>query len=193
RAHHSATHLLHEALRQTLGTHVTQKGSLVAEDRLRFDFSHQKPMTDAEIATVEKLVNDRIRLNADVAVHLTTPEEAIKAGAMALFGEKYGEEVRVVSMGGLDAQKGANRSFSTALCGGTHVSRTGDLGLVKITGESGLAAGVRRIEAVAGEAALDYVNAREKLLADAAAALKSAPQELGNRIAGLLEERKKLE
>jgi alanyl-tRNA synthetase len=193
RAHHSATHLLHEALRQTLGDHVTQKGSLVAEDRLRFDFSHQKPMTETEIATVEKLVNDRIRLNADVAVHLTTPEEAIKAGAMALFGEKYGDEVRVVSMGGADVNKGANRSFSTELCGGTHVSRTGDIGFLKIIGETGLAAGVRRIEAVAGEAALDYVNVREKLLADAAATLKSAPQDLGSRIAGLLEERKRLE
>ncbi len=191
RAHHSATHLLHEALRQTLGTHVTQKGSLVAEDRLRFDFSHQKPMTDAEIATVEKLVNDRIRMNSDVAVHLTTPEEAIKAGAMALFGEKYGDEVRVVTMGGPDAMKNGN--FSVELCGGTHVSRTGDIGFVKIISESGLAAGVRRIEAVAGEAALDYVNEREKLLADAAAVLKAAPQDLGQRISGLIEERKRLE
>ncbi|WP_288902069.1 alanine--tRNA ligase [uncultured Sneathiella sp.] len=193
RAHHSATHLLHEALRQTLGDHVTQKGSLVAEDRLRFDFAHQKPMSDAELAEVEKAVNDRIRVNADVAVHLTTPEEAIKAGAMALFGEKYGDEVRVVSMGGLDESKGAGRNFSTELCGGTHVARTGDIGFLKIIGEGGLAAGIRRIEAVAGEAALDYVNDREKILADAAATLKIAPHELGNRIQNLLEERKKLE
>ncbi|MCF8468781.1 MAG: alanine--tRNA ligase, partial [Sneathiella sp.] len=167
RAHHSATHLLHEALRQTLGDHVTQKGSLVAEDRLRFDFSHQKPMTEAELYTVEKMVNDRIRINADVAVHLTTPEEAIKAGAMALFGEKYGDEVRVVSMGGPDEIKGAGREYSTELCGGTHVARTGDIGFLKIVSEGGLAAGVRRIEAVAGEAALDYVNDREKILTEA--------------------------
>ncbi|MFC4273312.1 alanine--tRNA ligase [Sneathiella chungangensis] len=193
RAHHSATHLLHEALRQTLGPHVTQKGSLVAEDRLRFDFSHQKPVTEAELAEIERAVNDRIRLNADVEVQLSTPEEAIKAGAMALFGEKYGDEVRVVSMGGPDAHKGAGRNYSTELCGGTHVGRTGDIGFLKIVSEGGLAAGVRRIEAVAGEAALDYVNAREKLLSEAAATLKIAPQELGNRLHGLLEERKKLE
>ena len=193
RAHHSATHLLHEALRQTLGDHVTQKGSLVAEDRLRFDFAHQKPMTDAEIAEVEKMVNDRIRVNADVDIQLSTPEEAIKAGAMALFGEKYGDEVRVVSMGGLDETKGAGRDYSTELCGGTHVARTGDIGFLKIVSESGLAAGVRRIEAVAGEAALDYVNERERILADAATTLKIAPQDLGNRIKSLLEDRKKLE
>ncbi|WP_340149629.1 alanine--tRNA ligase [uncultured Sneathiella sp.] len=193
RAHHSATHLLHEALRQTLGDHVTQKGSLVAEDRLRFDFSHQKPMSEPELAAVERMVNDRIRINADVAVHLTTPEAAIEAGAMALFGEKYGDEVRVVSMGGLDEGKGAGRDYSTELCGGTHVARTGDIGFLKIVSEGGLAAGIRRIEAVAGEAALDYVNAREKLLAEAASSLKIAPSELGARIQGLLEERKKLE
>ncbi|MZR31799.1 alanine--tRNA ligase [Sneathiella litorea] len=193
RAHHSATHLLHEALRQTLGDHVTQKGSLVAEDRLRFDFAHQKPMSDAELAEVEKSVNDRIRLNADVDVHLTTPEEAIKAGAMALFGEKYGDEVRVVSMGGLDENKGAGKNYSTELCGGTHVGRTGDIGFLKVISEGGLAAGVRRIEAVAGEAALDYINDRERILAEAAATLKISPNELGNRIQGLLEERKKLE
>ncbi|TNE38598.1 MAG: alanine--tRNA ligase [Alphaproteobacteria bacterium] len=193
RAHHSATHLLHEALRQKLGDHVTQKGSLVAEDRLRFDFSHQKAMSEEEIRAVEKAVNDRIRINADVSVHLTTPEEAIKAGAMALFGEKYGEEVRVVSMGGLDAAKGANRNYSTELCGGTHVARTGDIGFLKIISEGGLAAGVRRIEAVAGASALNYVNEREKMLHDAASVLKTAPQELGARIQHLLDERKKLE
>ena len=193
RAHHSATHLLHEALRQTLGDHVTQKGSLVAEDRLRFDFSHQKPMTAVEIAEVEKMVNDRIRVNADVDVQLSTPEEAIKAGAMALFGEKYGDEVRVVSMGGPDEQKGPGRNYSTELCGGTHVARTGDIGFLKVISEGGLAAGVRRVEAVAGEAALDYVNERERILADAAATLKIAPHDLGTRIHSLLEERKKLE
>jgi len=193
RVHHSATHLLHEALRQRLGNHVTQKGSLVAEDRLRFDFSHQSGMTDEDIRIVEKQVNDRIRNNADVAVHLTTPEEAVKAGAMALFGEKYGEEVRVVSMGGLDESKGGDRDFSTELCGGTHVTRAGDIGFLKIVSEGGLAAGVRRIEAVAGDAALDFVNEREKMLSDAAASLKSAPAELPKRIAGLLEERKRLD
>jgi len=193
RAHHSATHLLHEALRQRLGDHVTQKGSLVAEDRLRFDFAHQKPMSDEEIRQVENDVNDRIRLNAPVAVHLTTPEDAIKAGAMALFGEKYGDEVRVVSMGGLDMDKGEGRDYSTELCGGTHVSRTGDIGFLKITSEAGLAAGVRRIEAVVGQAALDYVNDREQMLFKAASSLKISPAELSTRITGLLDERKRLE
>ncbi|MCG8491455.1 MAG: alanine--tRNA ligase [Sneathiellales bacterium] len=193
RAHHSATHLLHEALRQRLGDHVTQKGSLVAEDRLRFDIAHPKPVTGEELKQVEKDVNDHIRVNADVEVHLTTPDEAIKAGAMALFGEKYGDEVRVVSMGGLDVNKGAGRHYSTELCGGTHVRRTGDIGFVKIVSEGGLAAGVRRIEAVAGAAALDYVNEREQILSDAAGALKSAPSELSVRIGGLLDERKRLE
>lgn len=193
RAHHSATHLLHEALRQSLGDHVTQKGSLVAEDRLRFDFAHQKPMSDAEIRQVEKDVNDRIRLNAPIAVHLTTPKDAIKAGAMALFGEKYGDEVRVVSMGGPDKDKGEGRDYSTELCGGTHVSRTGDIGFLKITGENGLAAGVRRIEAVVGQAALDYVNDREQMLFKAASSLKISPAELPTRITGLLEERKRLD
>ncbi|MFB9356360.1 alanine--tRNA ligase [Sneathiella chinensis] len=193
RAHHSATHLLHEALRQRLGDHVTQKGSLVAEDRLRFDIAHPKAISEEELRQVEKDVNDRIRLNADVAVHLTTPEEAIKAGAMALFGEKYGDEVRVVSMGGEDAGKGAGRTYSTELCGGTHVARTGDIGFLKIVSEGGLAAGVRRIEAVAGAAALEYVNERERLLSEAAGTLKVAPGELVSRVNGLLEDRKKLE
>ncbi|MEH6527144.1 MAG: alanine--tRNA ligase [Sneathiella sp.] len=193
RAHHSATHLLHEALRQRLGDHVTQKGSLVADDRLRFDFAHQKPMSNEEIRQVENDVNDRIRLNAPVAVHLTTPEDAIKAGAMALFGEKYGDEVRVVSMGGLDTSKDKGRDYSTELCGGTHVSRTGDIGFLKITGEAGLASGVRRIEAVVGQAALNYVNDREQMLFNAASSLKSSPAELTTRITGLLDERKRLE
>ncbi len=193
KAHHSATHLLHEALRQRLGDHVTQKGSLVAEDRLRFDIAHTKPISDEELRLVEKDVNDHIRVNAEVEIHLTTPEEAIKAGAMALFGEKYGDEVRVISMGGPAPEKGAGRSYSTELCGGTHVSRTGDIGFVKIVSESGLAAGVRRIEAVAGAAALDYINEREQLLVDAASTLKSSPGELTARVSGLLEERKRLE
>jgi len=192
-AHHSATHLLHEALRRRLGDHVTQKGSLVAEDRLRFDVAHPKPITPEDIRWVEKDVNDRIRLNAAVDVHLTTPEDAIKAGAMALFGEKYGDEVRVVSMGGADEDKGQDMSYSTELCGGTHVKRTGDIGFVKVVSEGGLAAGVRRIEAVAGAAALDYVTEREQMLSDAANVLKSTPAELSLRINGLMDERKKLE
>ncbi|MBO6824664.1 MAG: alanine--tRNA ligase [Sneathiella sp.] len=193
RAHHSATHLLHEALRQRLGDHVTQKGSLVAEDRLRFDISHPKAISTEELRQIEKDVNDRIRLNAEVGVKLTTPEDAIKGGAMALFGEKYGDEVRVVSMGGDDINKGAGKTYSVELCGGTHVGRTGDIGMLKIISEGGLAAGVRRIEAVAGEAALDYVNGQEALLQGAAGALKVAPNELTTRISALLDERKRLE
>jgi len=193
KAHHSATHLLHESLRQLLGDHVMQKGSLVAEDRLRFDIAHPKPITAEELRQAERDVNDRIRINAPVNIHLTTPKQAIEAGAMALFGEKYGDEVRVVSMGGPDEGKGAGRAYSTELCGGTHVSRTGDIGFVKIISESGLAAGVRRIEAVAGAAALEYVTAREQILTDAAQTLKTSPAELVPRVSGLLEERKKLE
>ena len=158
RANHSATHLLHEALRRRLGTHVTQKGSLVAPDRLRFDFSHPKPLSPEDIRAVEAEVNARIRHNADVATRLMTPDDAVKAGALALFGEKYGDEVRVVSMGGADDDK----HFSTELCGGTHVRRTGDIGLFKIVGEGAVAAGVRRIEALTGKGAFDYVVEREK-------------------------------
>ncbi|MFQ5776247.1 MAG: alanine--tRNA ligase, partial [Kiloniellaceae bacterium] len=192
RAHHSATHLMHEALRRRLGEHVTQKGSLVAPDRLRFDFSHPKALTDDDIHTIEAEVNERIRINAPVATRFMTPDEAIEAGALALFGEKYGEEVRVVSMGGEDPTRGG-RPFSTELCGGTHVRRTGDIGFFKIVGESALAAGVRRIEAVAGAAALDYVEQQEKVLGAASAALKVAPAQLAERVASLLDERKRLE
>ena len=193
RAHHSATHLLHEALRQRLGDHVTQKGSLVAPDRLRFDISHPKPMTAEDIRAVEETVNQRIRENAAVTTRFMTQDEAIESGALALFGEKYGEEVRVVSMGGGDARKGADKQFSTELCGGTHVKRTGDIGLLKILGESALAAGVRRIEAVAGAAALATFARVEAQLGQAAARLKVAPQDLASRIDGLLEDRKRLE
>jgi alanyl-tRNA synthetase len=192
RAHHSATHLLHEALRRRLGAHVTQKGSLVAPDRLRFDVSHPKPLTDEDIRAVEAEVNERIRLNAPVETHFMTPDEAIEAGALALFGEKYGDEVRVVSMGGEDTVRDGG-AFSTELCGGTHVRRTGDIGFLKIVGESALAAGVRRIEALAGAAALDHVARQEALLAQAAAAIKASPSQLPDRIAGLLEERRRLE
>ena len=202
RVHHSATHLLHEALRRRLGAHVTQKGSLVAPDRLRFDFSHPKPMTPADIEAVEAEVNARIRINAPVATHFMTPEEAVEAGALALFGEKYGDEVRVVSMGGTDPGDGPGQDsggqdsgsqYSTELCGGTHVRRSGDIGMFKIVGESALAAGVRRIEALAGAAALDHVRRQEELLGAAAAALKAAPADLPLRVAGLLDDRKRLQ
>ena len=193
RAHHSATHLLHEALRQRLGDHVTQKGSLVAPDRLRFDISHPKPLELEDIRSVETMVNQRIRTNAEVVTRFMTPDEAIAAGALALFGEKYGDEVRVVSMGGEDATKGEGRAFSTELCGGTHVVRTGDIGFFKVTGETALAAGVRRVEAVAGAAALDYVETQERLLGQAASALKVAAPDLPERVSSLIEERRRLE
>ncbi|MCH8810100.1 MAG: alanine--tRNA ligase, partial [Proteobacteria bacterium] len=192
RAHHSATHLMHEALRRRLGAHVTQKGSLVAPDRLRFDYSHPKALGAEDLHAVEAEVNARIRANAPVETHFMTPEEAIEAGALALFGEKYGEEVRVVSMGGADASHGG-QAFSTELCGGTHVRRAGDIGFFKIVGEGALAAGVRRIEAVAGAAALDHVTRQEAALTEAAAALKAAPAQVAERVAALLDERKRLE
>ena len=194
RAHHSATHLLHEALRRRLGKHVAQKGSLVAPDRLRFDISHPKPIEDDDVLAVEAAVNERIRANSEVVTRFMTPDEAIAQGALALFGEKYGDEVRVVSMGGPDAsQPEAGRYYSTELCGGTHVRRTGDIGFLKVVGESALAAGVRRIEAVAGAAALDHVSRQDRLLGDAAAAIKAAPGELPDRIAALQGDRKRLE
>ena len=188
RAHHSATHLLHEALRRKLGTHVAQKGSLNAPDRLRFDVSHNKPMEPAELAWVEAEVNARIRENAEVSTRLMTPEAAVAEGAMALFGEKYGEEVRVVSMG-----RDGDRAFSVELCGGTHVRRTGDIGLFRIVSEGGVAAGVRRVEAVTGEAALALIDDSLAQLREAAAVLKVNPADLPGRITTLLEERRKLE
>ena len=188
RANHSATHLLHEALRRVLGTHVTQKGSLVAPDKLRFDFSHPKPLSEAEASEIERMVNDHVRANDDVVTRLMTPEKAIAEGAMALFGEKYGEEVRVLTMG---ADEG--KVYSTELCGGTHVRRLGDIGLFKIVSESAVAAGVRRIEALTGAGALSYLNDYHRLAREAAAAMKAAPAELPERISQLMEERKKLE
>jgi alanyl-tRNA synthetase len=189
RANHSATHLLHEALRRRFGAHVTQKGSLVAPDRLRFDYSHPMPPTPEDMAAVAAEVNRRVRANAEVLTRLMTPDEAVKKGALALFGEKYGEEVRVVSMGGEDD----GHHFSTELCGGTHVRRTGDIGLFKIVGEAAVAAGVRRIEALTGPGAEAYVSEQERLIGDAAAALRVQPGELPQRVAGLIEERKRLE
>ncbi len=191
RANHSVTHLLHEALRRRLGPHVTQKGSLVAPDRLRFDFSHPKPLTDDDIQAIEAEVNDRIRANAEVGTRLLTPERAMAEGALALFGEKYGDEVRVVAMGGVI--DGEDRPFSVELCGGTHVRRTGDIGLFKIVSETAIASGVRRIEALTGAAAEAYLAEEEGLLRQAAAALRTSPAELPARIVSLVDERRRLE
>ncbi|MDE2239839.1 MAG: alanine--tRNA ligase, partial [Rhodospirillales bacterium] len=190
RAHHSATHLLHEALRRALGPHVTQKGSLNAPDRLRFDISQPRPITAEELAQVEREVNAHIRENAEVTTRLMTPDEAVKLGAMALFGEKYGDEVRVVSMGGPAEGKSA---WSIELCGGTHVARTGDIGLFRIVSEGAVSAGIRRIEALAGEAAIAAIEAESKLLAEAAASIKAPPAELPGRIAQLQDDKKRLE
>lgn len=190
RGHHSATHLLHQALRDALGEHVTQKGSQVGPDRLRFDFAHPKGLSTDEIRLVEAEVNRQIRKNREVVTKLMSPDDAIEAGAMALFGEKYGEEVRVVSMGGDDSRP---NPFSVELCGGTHVRRVGDIGGFKILSESAVAAGVRRVEAVTGPAFLAWANEQEELLARAAQALKAAPAELPARIAQLVEDRRKLE
>jgi alanyl-tRNA synthetase len=192
RANHSVTHLLHQALRRRLGEHVTQKGSLVAPDRMRFDFSQPRALSDEDVGAVEAEVNNRIRENAEVRTRLMTPDLAVAEGALALFGEKYGEEVRVVSMGEIaDAER--LRPFSVELCGGTHVRRTGDIGLFKIVSESAVASGVRRIEAVTGAAAEAYVATEESLLRQAAQAIKAAPSDLPARVLSLLEERRKLE
>jgi len=192
RGAHSATHLLHAALRRRLGPHVTQKGSLVAPERLRFDISQPTPLTPEDLIAVEREVNARIRGNHPVTTTLMQPEEAVAAGAMALFGEKYGEEVRVLEMGGQDPED-AKRAYSLELCGGTHVGQTGDIGFFKITAEQALAAGVRRIEAVTGETAVVYAEEQEALLAGTAAALKAPPAELPTRVTQLLDERRKLE
>ena len=190
RAHHSATHLLHEALRRKLGSHVQQKGSLNAPDRLRFDVSQPRPITADELHWVEAEVNARIRENSTVTTRLMTPEAAVELGAMALFGEKYGDEVRVVAMGEPDGNKPA---WSIELCGGTHVRRTGDIGYFRIVGEAAVASGVRRIEAVTGAAAEALVGETQARLNDAAGALRTAPAEVADRIAALLEDRKRLE
>jgi len=192
RANHSATHLLHAALRRRLGPHVTQKGSLVAPDRLRFDISHPTPLSDEDIRAVETEVNRRIRLNAPVITTLMRPEEAIEAGALALFGEKYGEEVRVLAMGGEDPDD-PKLSWSVELCGGTHVGRTGDIGFFKVVGEGALAAGVRRIEAVTGAGALAWVEEQERVLRQATDVLRIGAAELPERVASLAEEKRRLE
>jgi alanyl-tRNA synthetase len=191
RGHHSATHLLHEALRRVLGGHVAQKGSLVEADRLRFDFSHPKPMTDAEIAEVEDIANRLVLQNEPVVTRLMALDEAVASGARALFGEKYGDEVRVVSMG--TDREADGRSFSIELCGGTHVVRTGDIGLIVILSEGAVAAGVRRIEALTGEAARRHLAEESRTLREVAGILKAPVADAPERLAALVEERRRLE
>ena len=188
RANHSATHLLHASLRERLGSHVTQKGSLVAPDRLRFDFSHNQAVTADEIAMIEADVNAQIRGNQAVTTRLMTPDDAVAAGALALFGEKYGEEVRVLTMGKTD-----DTHYSLELCGGTHVNALGDIALFTIVSEGAVASGIRRIEALTGEAARLWLVGRETQLKNVAAMLKTAPDEVGARIETLMSERKRME
>ena len=190
RANHSATHLVHAALRNRLGEHVTQKGSLVSDDRFRFDFSHPKPLADDDIAAIEAEVNAEIRSNESVGTRLMTPDDAVAAGALALFGEKYGDEVRVLSMG---RKGGEGKNYSVELCGGTHVEATGDIGLFKIISESAVSSGVRRIEALTGEAARQWLLARDETVRSIARVLKTSPDEAAARVGALVEERKRLE
>jgi alanyl-tRNA synthetase len=194
RANHSATHLLHEALREALGDHVAQRGSLNADDRLRFDFSHNKALSADEIARVALDVNAYIRQNTAVETRIMTPDDARDIGAQALFGEKYGDEVRVVSMGRANTGKGLNGdTYSLELCGGTHVKQTGDIGVFVLLGDNASSAGVRRIEALTGEAAFTYIEAEAKRAADVATALKAQPSEIVDRVKALLDERKALQ
>ena len=190
RANHSATHLLHEALRQVLGDHIAQRGSLVAPERLRFDFAHNKPITADELRRIEDIANDVVLENGEVVTRSMAVDDARDSGARALFGEKYGDEVRVVSMG---AEQGNALGWSVELCGGTHVRRTGDIGLISISGESAVASGVRRIEALTGNNARHAVNATIHTAKAAAAELKTTLDDLPARVAALIEERKKLE
>jgi alanyl-tRNA synthetase len=191
-ANHSATHLLHAALRNVLGSHVAQKGSLVAPDRLRFDFSHPKPLDAHEVEAVEDLANTVVLEDAPVVTRLMDRDEAMKSGAMALFGEKYGDEVRVVSMGTMPGGV-PDKTYSVELCGGTHVGRTGEIGLMTVVSEGAVAAGVRRIEALTGAAARKHLADQEKRLRAAAMALKVRPEEVAERVEVLVEERRKLE
>lgn len=190
RQHHSATHLLHEALRRELGDHVVQKGSLVAPDRLRFDFAHTLAMTDQQLRRVEDMANRQILANTPVTTRLMTPDEAKAEGAMALFGEKYGDEVRVVAMGDRDAD---GKIYSLELCGGTHVDQTGEIGQLMIVGEEGPAAGVRRVTALTGQAALAHTRAQTRLLGDLAAQLRTPAAQLPARVQALMEDRKRLD
>ena len=187
-ANHSATHLLHAALRNVLGEHVTQKGSLVEADRLRFDFSHGAPVTAAQLEAIEDQVNAVIRQNAAAEIKVTTPEKAIEAGALALFGEKYGDEVRVLSMG-----KGEGKAYSVELCGGIHVERTGDIAVFVITSEGGVSAGVRRIEAATGAEALAYLKGRARIAEDLAESLKVPLKDVPRKVSALTDERRALE
>jgi alanyl-tRNA synthetase len=180
---HSATHLMHAALRKVLGNHVQQRGSLVDAERTRFDFTHNEALSAEQIAQVEDLVNREIRRNTDVSARVMKYDDAVKSGAMALFGEKYGDEVRVIGMG----------EFSTELCGGTHVKRTGEIGFFKVVSETGIAAGVRRIEAVTADGATAWVRQQERRVAEAAAALKTSPQEVNAKIQQMLENARNLE
>ncbi len=193
RANHSATHLLHEALRMVLGDHVAQKGSLVSPDRLRFDISHPKPVTAEEIARVEDIANAIVLADAPVVTRLMNLEEARNSGARALFGEKYGDEVRVVSMGEIESGNNGLRPYSVELCGGTHVRRTGEIGLVSILGESGVSAGVRRIEAKTRDDARRRLNADSRAFAEIAALLRAPPEDAAMRLEALIDERKRLE
>ncbi|MVA97654.1 alanine--tRNA ligase [Nitratireductor sp. CAU 1489] len=193
RANHSATHLVHEALREVLGTHVAQKGSLVAPERLRFDFSHPKPISADEIERVERIANEIVVQNAPVTTRLMAVDDAIAEGAMALFGEKYGDEVRVVSMGTALHGDKAGKTYSVELCGGTHVAATGDIGLVRVVSEGAVASGVRRVEALTGEAARRHLDTQERRLKSIAAALKVAPADAEGRVETLIEERRRLE
>ncbi|RBO91904.1 alanine--tRNA ligase [Pseudochrobactrum asaccharolyticum] len=193
RSNHSATHILHEALRETLGDHVAQKGSLVAPERLRFDFSHPKPISEEELRKVENIANEIILQNSPVVTRLMAVDDAIEAGAMALFGEKYGDEVRVVSMGTATQGDKAGKTYSLELCGGTHVRQTGDIGLVRIVSEGAVAAGVRRMEALTGEAARLYLEEQDERVKAIASALKTTPSEALERVNSLLDERRKLE
>ncbi len=194
RAHHSATHLLHEALRQVLGDHIAQRGSLVAPDRLRFDFVHPKPITAEELARVEDIANEVVLENDEVTTRLMAVDDAREAGARALFGEKYGDEVRVVSMGKSAREHGQNAlGWSVELCGGTHVRRTGDIGLISVTGESAVSSGVRRIEALTGRHARKHANDTMTIAKTAASELRTTVDDMPARIASLMEERKKLE
>jgi alanyl-tRNA synthetase len=193
RANHSATHLVHEALRQVLGTHVAQKGSLVDPEHLRFDFSHPKPMSLEELGAVEDMANAMVLQNSPVETRLMALEDAKETGAMALFGEKYGDEVRVVSMGIGNSGAKANKAWSVELCGGTHVKRTGDIGLIRIVGESASAAGVRRIEALTGGGARTYLAEQDTRLREVAAVLRTKPEDVVDRVKALVEERRQLE
>ncbi len=193
RRHHSATHLVHEALREVLGRHVAQKGSLVAPDRLRFDFSHQKPISRDELHEVEEIANEIVRQSAPVSTRLMSVDDAIEQGAMALFGEKYGDEVRVVSMGESVRGPKKGKTYSLELCGGTHVRNTGEIGLIKVVGEGAVAAGVRRVDALTGGEAFAYLEDQEERMAEIAETLKVSPNDAVSRVRSLVEERRKLE